>query len=509
MKKQVVVSLIVVFIGWFYAFKQDLIKVLLPLQDPVQILFTLWILASFSYLVYTKRHALKKTVYSSSQLGLVTLSCMAIVWIIANASSLKDVQIMTAFFMIPTLVLTVAGPNAVRHLVFPLSYVMLLIPFQYTFQLFFQKLITLLSSFLLSVLSVSVVIRKYVILETVFGELSVSNMALQTNNLLIWLSLAAFYAYFQFKTVKNKMLFCMAAVLLPVIADVIMIIWVGWFLGKGYSFNVVGLGLIFSVFVAAILLFYSYVLKHSPQETNLESEDETELSEWDKETSSRVPRWAIPTLIAVMLVISSPWLGQNIRGLYFSLPTNVLIVAPPGVQDWMGPELEQVNWNPQFLGANATVLVQYISKNNPYAVFLYSAHYSSSSELADLLSTSNTLYDPAQETGESHGIHSVSLGGNPFEVLETVVTEKREGTQLLVWHWYYVAGINSISPEMLKLLEAIRLISKYAEGPGVIAIAVSYNSQFPQRARDTLTNFLQAMHKPLDKLKFVEHRDAQ
>jgi EpsI family protein len=214
-------------------------------------------------------------------------------------------------------------------------------------------------------------------------------------------------------------------------------------------------------------------------------------------------RWLLPTLIAFSMLMVSPWLGENIRSFYPIKQKKIALRAPLGTQNWTGPYTVQGQaWEPLYKNASATLQEQYFSDKDRNSVYLYAAYFDSDRNFSDMLADANKIYDPSIWKPVRFGTTEVKLNNNQQTNVFTVILES-QGVFQVVWYWYYVAGFSTTDLTSASFLDKIRIIAKYAQGSGVIAISTSYTTNL-QEAQDRLQSFLSVMHTGLDVLKRPE-----
>ncbi len=216
-------------------------------------------------------------------------------------------------------------------------------------------------------------------------------------------------------------------------------------------------------------------------------------------------RWLIPTGIAFLMLMTAPWLGDNIRSFYPKSQRAITLRAPLGTKGWDGPKsVGAVAWEPVFPNASATLQAKYFSNviADHDSVYLYSAYYHSDRSAAEMLDPRNSLYDPTLWKGSEPTTVVLPIGENDsVSVFE--ITLKSGSVSRLVWYWYYIAGVSTVDVSLASLLDKVRVISKYAQGSGVILVSTSYEES-PEEARKRLGSFMSVMYSSLDILKRPE-----
>lgn len=213
-------------------------------------------------------------------------------------------------------------------------------------------------------------------------------------------------------------------------------------------------------------------------------------------------RFILPTVICCSLIIAAPWLSDNIRSFFPFEKKEVRLIAPPGLNGWSGPTVgKDLNWTPEFVNPSAVINVVYRNNLNQN-VYLYSAYYQSDRNVQDLLNPENKLYKADNwENPETQGVVVPLKDNFNLAVQETVL---HQGDLIkIIWSWYYILGISTNDKNYMELLDKIRIISKYADGSGVIAISTGLTND-PTQARAALASFLQSLYPFIDLLERPE-----
>ena len=218
-------------------------------------------------------------------------------------------------------------------------------------------------------------------------------------------------------------------------------------------------------------------------------------------------RWMIPTGLGFVLIMSTPWLAENIRDFYPARKIVIELNAPLVQDGWQGPyRIVGQTLTPIFPNASATVHVEYLPdlKTDPTLepVFLYSAYFHSDKSFREMFIPGDSVYDENVWKKFNSDVKIVSYGNDPaFKVNELVLIN--DSVKCLVWSWYYVAGYSTIDLVTADLLDRVRQISKYAQGSGVVVLSTNFATT-EDNARERLQSFLDAVGQSLDVVKRPE-----
>jgi EpsI family protein len=394
-KLKAVVSFTCLFLAWAFFFWPTLVSIFAIKKSIFITLSTYGIIAVSVAFIIAKRKAIETSIFMSSQLGLVGLLLMVVFFILGQITQIHYAQQSAVILMFPTLVMIAFGPLLVQTILFPLLYLMFIIPLQDTM---------------------------------------LDNPALIVGAAI--LVLATYLGYQKFSVRKTA----------------------GF---EGFS-------------------------------------EKTPL--W----ISTNARWFMPTFLAFSLLMVSPWLGDNIRAFYPLKHKEIALRAPLGTQGWVGPySVTGQAWSPVYPNASATLQKEYFNDvDAKNSVYLYTAYFDSDRNFSDMLDEANTLYDSKLWKQVAVDSRAIKLNNN-----ETVnvyqATLESAGVSRVVWYWYYVTGVSTTDLSWARLLDKVRIIAKYAQGSGLVAISTTYTTNSTE-ATDRLKAFLNTMHNGLDALKRPE-----
>lgn len=291
-----------------------------------------------------------------------------------------------------------------------------------------------------------------------------------------WVAFGLFYSALKYASTEPRVLFTAASILIPFAV-------MEWF-GK---INWISASAIF------VLLLVVGELITDRKPVSISTEGEAIRPPWLFENV----RFFAPTLIAFFVLMVSPWLSENIRSFYPEMRQSIPLIAPVGVGNWTGPfQIKGEHFQPEFPLSSGVMQAEYRLNDALIApMWLYSAYYDANKPIKNVIVDTQPLYNA------SHPF-SMQLDKNQtLSVLESTVPMGE--VTLLIWYWYHILGVDTLDLELAKLLDNVRLISKYADGSGIILIATPYTGSI-EEARARSASFLQTMYPSLEILKRPE-----
>lgn len=297
---------------------------------------------------------------------------------------------------------------------------------------------------------------------------------------LLWVAFGLVFSYLRYSNLLYRLIFVCFAVLLPLAIQ--------WLNVSPLIPSLVGF---------AVLLAFGVFFTEPKQVYDIGASEE----QFGKEFIMGQARWFVPSVVAFFAIVSAPWLSDNIRAFYPGRHKAITLMAPRAITGWVGPTPITVEWNPKFTNPSATLKVQY-TDNQFQIVYLYAAYYQADRTVDDLLNNQNTLYNPLRwPTVKTQG-YSVPINDSYSLVVTETLLSNAETTRL-IWSWYFVMGISSVDVGFIQLLDKVRLISKYADGSGVIAVSTEGFTEVSD-GRNRLTTFLKQAYPGFELLEKPE-----
>ncbi|HXH55265.1 MAG TPA: EpsI family protein [Gammaproteobacteria bacterium] len=129
-RQKAILSFVCLFAAWIFFFMPTLASIF-EIKKAVWLTFSTYGIVTVSlYFIITRIKIIKTTVFYSSQLGLLCLFLMVIFFILGQITNLNYAEQASVMLMLPALVMTAFGPLLVQNILFPLLYLMFIIPLQ-------------------------------------------------------------------------------------------------------------------------------------------------------------------------------------------------------------------------------------------------------------------------------------------------------------------------------------------------------------------------------------------
>ena len=458
------------------------------------------VLPIVAYMIWWRRHQLATLAPQISHLGLVLLLFLSLGWLIAHSADVLVVQQFLLVAMVPVLCYALLGRSVVWALSFPLVYLFfavpvgeaLIPPLQHFTAFFTVKALqwtgipVLLENFYITIPSKNNPMNwdRFLVAEACSGS----------RYLFAALAIGCLYAYLSYRSWWRRTAFIILAIVFPIFANGVRaygIVMIAHHSGMKYATGVDHLiygWLFFGVVIA--LLFWIGSWWREPQATP----DSVAFSAPSTMASSASPNnfsFSVQAAIAVILATSgslvASWLNSNTPS------ASSVALTPPQLQaPWSALENKSADWQPEFVGADA-VLQRSYQLDQKTIVYLYIAFYQQERQDAELINSQNRIYNDEFWKYNGSATISTAYGQRQVTLLQNTAHKR------LIWHWYRVAGIDTISPVIAKLLRAWDQLTGLHKGSVLIAIATDYEIDRKQAA-ETLNQFLEFLQPELDNI---------
>lgn len=353
-------SLAVLLVTWGYFFWPPFLlnfnKNKLEPKGLIVILATAIVLST-AYLILKKRGQLQRVAFTSSQLGLFCLFILTLFWVLAEPLGLTSIQQTTVILMLPIIVLTALGPYASKTLLFPLLYLLLLIP------LFDQDF--------------------------------------SNPQLIFWLGFALLFAHLRFRSHLRQIIF---------IGIALLAWWISmWMHASWFVFLI--------LFVALFVIGWFMAEPEQQFNTFFFQEDQygkrliTQSSRWLMPTLVAFSMMMISPWMADNIRTFYPLIHKKVT---LMAPLGIGQWTGPF-------EIKNPDWAPKLRRPSVTISVEYKNTKDDSPVDLFCAYYHSDRSLEEILSSDSKPYNDQIWQAVSTNKVNITLGKLPVTAVETVL----------------------------------------------------------------------------------------
>jgi len=467
-----------------------IIAIIIALQDSFAAMLRLWIeIDTFNHclliapvsawLIWRRRHALAAIEPSVSLPGLIMIVLVAGIWVLGTISSIAVVEHFAAVGLIPLSIWAILGSRFVRTIMFPLGYLLFLVPFG-------EFLIPIMMEFTADMTVAAVrasgvaVYHDGLYFEIPNGSFKIIEACSGIRMLIAAVAVGALFAYLNFHSWRRRVLFLGGVILLAIVANwmrAYSVVMVAHFSGMDIVADHVWLGYVVFAVVMAIMLWAG--TRFTDIDHGAETGGVTEPSR------PAAPRAVVGIVLMACLIIgivgSVPVFASAVVKHAAQMTHPAAAQLPLGHGPWIGPSPMHDDWLPQFIGDTATQAGRYLGPEAAVDVVIIS--YQSLSPQSELINETNRVFDPERWLliGETTGMAGISA----VEPLAYIETEIRgtSGGRRLVRHWYVVDGRPYRSRVAVKLIELGNILTGRSAPAGVVAVSTRFGDDAEKAAR--------------------------
>jgi len=409
-------------------------------------------------------------------------------WLLAHLAGVGVVQQYCAVAMIGLTVWAILGSAVAWALAFPLAYLLFAVPFGEFLE---PLLMEHTANFTVAALRLSgiPVFREGLFFIIPSGSWSVVEACSGLRYLIASLTLGLLYAYLTYRSLKRRVLFVAASIIVPIVANWVrayMIVMIGHLSGMRYAVGVDHL--IYGwLFFGVVMLLLFWIGGYWREDLEPAASTVTAAAPGTARSDQNPGPIAVATVAVAAIVAAWPIAAARLddRGPY-SAPD---LALPAGGSGWQPVEDRAADWFPRYYNYQRLVSKSY--RDGASRAGLTIIYYRQQRPGAQLVSTQNMLVSSSDLEWKrvAERARTVDAGAGELPVIESRL---RGATNLLVWRWYWVDGQFVTNPYWAKVLQArSRLFGRGDDSAAVFAY-VPYGED-PQRAGESLHAFVRAM----------------
>ncbi|MDP1924767.1 MAG: exosortase A [Thiobacillus sp.] len=445
-----------------------------------------------AWLVWRLRDELARLQPQPDLRGLIVLALAGIGWLLADAGSVNVAAQFAFITLLIAAVWTLLGWQVFRALLFPLMFLFFAVPVG---EFLIQPLMGVTADFTVAMLQFTgiPVYREGTFFSIPSGDWSVVEGCSGLRYLIASITLGVLYAYLTFRSWQRRLLFTLAAMVVPVFANsgrAYMIVMIAHLsdmkLALGVDHYIYG-WVFFGIVM--LLLFWIGSFWRQDEEPQVVQPDPGPLAA--TRPAGVRPLWLIGgavLLIAGLWPAYAYWLSER------PLPDMAALQVEPN-GGWQ-PATHVTSWVPHWVGADRQLRQSFTQAGN--TVLLELNYYVAQRQDAELINSQNFMIrqkDPLwSNIGEAQA--TVTIAGQSRQVRQARLRGSN-GQRLLVWQWNLINQQPVVNDQIAKLiLAADRVRLKRDDGLSVL-IAMPYDETAMDAAVATLARFAADMDAPI------------
>jgi exosortase A len=436
-----------------------------------------------AWLIWRQRATLAQVTPRPDPWGLLLLAAAGAGWLLADAGSVNVVAQYAFVAMLIGAVWTLLGRAFVWAAFFPLMFLFLAVPVG---EFLIQPLMGVTADFTVAMLQLTgiPVYREGTFFSIPSGDWSVVEGCSGLRYLIASATLGVLYAYLTYRSWKRRLLFSLAAMIVPVFANsgrAYMIVMIAHLsdmkLALGVDHYIYGW--VFFGIVMLLLFWIGSIWR--------EDEDVPPETGGGAAAAARgVQAKALMPVAALVLAVAGGWPAYARW-----LDARPLPVMPPLTLEAVGgwqPRAAFTTWVPHWIGADRQLRQSYTQGGRNVLVELN--YYVTQRQGAELVNSRNFMIrqkDPHwSNVGEA--VVGVEIAGVARRVRQARMRGS-DGQRLLVWQWNLIDQRPQVNDQLAKLLLAVDRVRLQRDDGLSVLIAMPYEETGLQEASATLARF--------------------
>jgi len=460
--------------------------------DTVKILVMTWwdkpeynhcllILPILIYLLYERREIFHKIAPKPSWLGLLPILAGGGLWLLGDLADANVVRQFGLVILLQGSILTILGWRVVLALMFPIFYMVFLIPFGDFLVPALQDFTTAFVVTTLNILSIPVYVEG-VFLSIPAGDFHVAEACAGLRFLVATVALGTLMANVAYKTIGRQIIVVLLSFIVPVIANGLRasgIVLVAHWSDMKYATGVdhIVFGWIF--FAVVLLIFISIAMTFTNRGLH---DGYIDFSKEYWQSNEAVPlKKFIPFLVIGLIAAGGAPAYVSVIDQRLLSNEDRYIVVDEAV--WGHDAADKTDWKPFYDGASQTFHLKKgaVSRN---AVDVFVAYYKYQAKDAEMIRFGNGVaMEDIWERADGQRV-TTEISGSERPVKE-VLLHSRVG-QRLVWYWYWVDGEILTSNYKAKLYDARAKLLGGRLDSAVVALSVPVDKDVMDQQRQRL-----------------------
>lgn len=423
--------------------------------------------------------------------GLLPAVAMVGVWVIGHAASVNLVQQVGMLGLIQVLIFCVLGWRISVMLMFPILYLLLMLPVGEALYIPLQLIAADTSTFLIRLTEVPV-FQNDTVLQIPTGIYRVAQECAGLNFLLATIALTLLYCNIMYRGWLKPLIGIAVMVPFAIIGNgvrIFLIIYANHHFGA--NIDIVADHYFYGWGFIAIILFVMMwvgLAFRDPEPDYGEASKGVPPAGFD---ARRLLPVAGAAAVVVALAAAGPAWTTYRADTQPSASPAVSLDLPQAVGAWTAgasrPQTE--SWQPRFPGADSARMAVYGAEDAP-DIDLFVAYYAYQSGDKEVVSYRNDILEEGTWVRQSRSVADVTIDGRPAAVVEERLD--RLGVLRVIWYVYWIDGRFTASQHVAKALQAKTELLFGDRRAAFVAVSVVEETDRHQ-SRETLRRFLGAL----------------
>lgn len=452
-----------------------------------------FVLPIAAFLSWRRRDDLRRLTPEPFLPGLLLIAASGALWVVAHSAGVLFYEQLAFALLIPALVVTIFGLRIARVITFPLAFLLFAVPFGEALHPALMSFTARATVAGLRLTGVPVAVEG-MYLTTPTGKWQVVEACSGLRFLISMFTLGCLFAYLHFRRPRNRILFGILALIVPVLANGLrayVMVLTGYLsrtdIGSGFNHFAIG-WIVFAV-VMAIFFYLGSRWREDPPPPH-SGAGEPAATPGPTEGARARPSGSIAGVAAaaIALALAPAALASWTRPAVEAAP--IALAPPRPLGGWTPIRTPPSSWTHGYRGAEAEVREVY--EKNGALVECYIGFYRNQAQGKELIHFANVIVPRGDSRWRIVAERDTTLtsAGGPLSFHETDVRSLSLG--YAVWHVYWLPDEFTVSRTRAKLLQARERLLGRHDHAAIVILSSPYVDR-PERARARLVDFTTAM----------------
>ncbi len=448
---------------------------------------TLWI-------IWQKKNLLTLLTPRPESKGIILLAALLLGWLIGYIVDVQVVQQLAIIAISNTLVWIILGRQIYKLLLFPLVFLFFAVPLG---DQLIPVMMDFTASFTVSMLQMTgiPVYRDGLYFSLPTGNWSVIEACSGVRYLIASVALGVIYAYYNYRSVKKRLIFIAISFIVPVIANGIRaygIVMIGHLssmeLATGADHILYG----WVFFGIVIFLLFFIGSKWSDPELDVKEEFQ-HLRESERNDEQNNTGVLFPSTLSAVLILATLAYANHVKPADINAAQHqVELKLQENYEEWQQQAQRDLGWTPTIVNADGLTTSYYEFGSD--IVQLTIGFYRNQRQGAEAVTSNNRI--ASDYRGKWKQTTQTELQEKNIYVRETSL---RDGDRrLLVWSWYRIGPYQTPNEYIAKAINAYNVIFNGRTDASLVSIATTLEDDNKEHSREVLRSFLNVAAKPMD-----------
>lgn len=447
-----------------------------------------------AWLIWQRRHSLAQVPLVPTLGPVAFLIALGFGWLLADLAEVVVVRQYGVVLMIPVIVATLLGKRFARAIAFPLAFLVLAVPVG---EILIDPMMKFTADFTVAALRLTgiPVYREGMNFSLPSGNWSVVEACSGIRYLIAAITLGCLYSYLTYRSVKRRVVFMALSAVVPVLANGLrayMIVMIGHLSDMRLAIGIDHLiyGWIFFGIVMALLFWIGSIWRE-----DVHPEPSVSESQPLGNGPVSLPRLMTAALCCASAIALWPAYGGYLEASHKLAPVALRLEEVP---NWQITGRPMTEWQPHYQNPRAQLHTSF--RKDGQSVGLFIGYYNHQTETVKLVSYANdlTTSEDRRWRAVNGAKEAINIGREEIAVRRAALRGGDESLHVLSWYW--VEGVHTANPYLVKLIQAkSRLIGNGDDSAVIVIYAKSDGAARADRVvRDFIRDALPAIEQSLN-----------